>query len=91
VASSPVTRTNVACVSSAVEAAVRVALERLGGSQVRRCYSGPDRAQIEMRGLRDTPGRDLGDAATPCPWGEKHRFVKREKDIRIRRLDYRRA
>ena len=31
-ASSPVTRTNVACVSSAVDTAVRVALERLGGS-----------------------------------------------------------
>ena len=31
-ASTPVTRTNVACVSSAVEAAVRVALESLGGS-----------------------------------------------------------
>ena len=43
-ASSPVTHTNVACVSSAVDTAVRVALERLGGSQVRRCYSGPGRA-----------------------------------------------
>ena len=33
-------------VPSAVETAVRVALENLGGSQVRRCYSCSDRAWI---------------------------------------------
>jgi len=49
-------------VPSAVETAVRVALENVGGTQVRRCYSSPDRAWIEVRGLRDTPGSELGDA-----------------------------
>ncbi len=49
-------------VPSAVQTAVRVALENVGGSRLRRCYSSQDRAWIEVCGLRDTPGRELGDA-----------------------------
>jgi cation-transporting P-type ATPase I len=51
-----------ASVPSAVETAVRVALENVGGSRVRRCYSGSDRAWIEVCGLRDSPGSELGDS-----------------------------
>jgi hypothetical protein len=49
-------------VSSAVETAVRVGLENVGGPPARRCHYGSDRAWIEVCGLRDTPGSELGDA-----------------------------
>ncbi|WP_155948769.1 metal transporter [Mycobacterium sp. URHB0044] len=59
-ATAPIRQTTI--VPSAVQTAVRVAFENVGGSQVRRCYSSHDRAWIEVCGLRDTPGSELGDA-----------------------------
>src|SRR4051812_8499357 len=49
-------------VPAAMDRAVQLALENVGGAQVRRCYNGSDRAWVEVCGLRDTPGSELGDA-----------------------------
>jgi cation-transporting ATPase I len=49
-------------VPAAVHRAVQIAIENVGGAEVRRCYCAPDRAWIEVRGLRDTTGSELGDA-----------------------------
>ncbi|HEX2283226.1 MAG TPA: hypothetical protein VHI10_00145, partial [Mycobacterium sp.] len=52
----------VADVPSAVESIVRIALDNAGGPPVRRCCQRPDRAWIEVRGLREEHGEELGKA-----------------------------
>src|SRR5215208_1346542 len=49
-------------VPSAVEQVVRIALDNIGGPPVRRCCQRPDRAWIEVRGLREEHGERLGQA-----------------------------
>jgi cation-transporting ATPase I len=49
-------------VPSAVESVVRTALDNVGGPPVRRCCQRFDRAWIEVRGLREEHGEELGQA-----------------------------
>jgi cation-transporting P-type ATPase I len=49
-------------VPAAVESVVRTALENVGGAPVRRCCRRTDRAWIEVRGLREEHGEELGQA-----------------------------
>ncbi len=49
-------------VPGAVESVVRTALDNVGGPPVRRCCQRPDRAWIEVRGLREEHGEELGRA-----------------------------
>jgi H+-transporting ATPase len=49
-------------VPSAVESMIRLALDNVGGPPVRRCCKRSDRAWIEVRGLREEHGHDLGQA-----------------------------
>jgi cation-transporting ATPase I len=63
-----------------VESAVSAVKELVGGTPVRRCWAGPERCWIEVRGLHGENGRRVGTAVL--------RAVRKTPGVRTAKLNY---